>query len=153
VRRPVVVLAHLVTIGAATWVLAQMFTARVAPQPLNLVLWLALGAVAHDFVLLPAYSLVDRLIRFVPRDAVNHVRVPLAVSGVLLLVWFPLVLDRQPSGYVNSLGHEPPDFLGRWLAVSGGIAALSAVVYAVRRLKGPSTLTAGRAAAPPRSSP
>jgi hypothetical protein len=146
VRRPLVLLAHLVAIGAAAWVLAQMFTARVAPQPLNLVLWLALGAVVHDFALLPAYSLVDRLVRLLPRDAVNHVRVPLAVSGVLLLVWFPLILDRQPSGYVNALGRQPPDFLGRWLAATGGLAALSALIYAVRRVR------AGRAAAPPPSS-
>jgi hypothetical protein len=145
VRRPHVLLAHVVVIGAAAWVLAQMFTARVAPQPLNLALWLALGAVVHDLVLLPAYSLADRAIRRLPRDAVNHVRVPLAVSGVLLLVWFPLILHRQPSGYVNALGRPPPDYLGRWVAVTAGLAALSAVVYALRRLR------AGRAAAPPRS--
>jgi hypothetical protein len=133
---PLHLLGHLALIAFAAWVLAQMFRGAVAPQPLNLLLWLLLGAVVHDLVLLPAYSAGDRVLRRLPADAVNHVRFPLAVSGVLLLVWFPLILQRRPSGYVNALGHEPPDYLGRWLAITGGLAALSALVYAVRRFRG-----------------
>jgi hypothetical protein len=132
---PLHLLGHLVLIAFAAWVLAQMFRAPVAPRPLNLLLWLLLGAVVHDLVALPAYSAVDRLLRRLPADAVNHVRFPLAVSAVLFLVWFPLILQRQPSGYVNALGHEPHDYLGRWLAIAAGLALLSAVVYAVRRLR------------------
>ena len=141
---PLHLLGHLLLIGAAAWVLAQMFRVGVAPQPLNLILWLALGAVVHDLVLLPAYSLLDRLLRRLPGPLVNHVRFPLAISGVLLLVWFPLILERRPSGYVNALGEEPPDYFGRWLAVTAGLAVASALVYAVRRLTGSRS-----AAAPP----
>jgi hypothetical protein len=142
---PLHLVAHVALIAFAAWVLAQMFRVTVAPQPLNLVLWLALGAVVHDLVLLPAYALADRAIRLLPAGAVNHVRVPLAVSGLLLLVWFPLILDRQPANYVNALGREPPDYLGRWIAMTGGLVLASALVYAVRRLKG------SRAAARPQS--
>ena len=142
---PLHLVAHLAVIAFAAWALAQMFRVNVAPQPLNLVVWLALGAVVHDLVLLPAYAIVDRGIRLLPATAVNHVRFPLAVSALLLFVWFPLILNRQPANYVNALGREPPDYLGRWLAVTGGLALASALVYVVRRLTG------SRAAAHPPS--
>ena len=81
-----------------------MFHVNVAPQPLNLALWLFLGALVHDLLLLPLYSGADALIRRLPAPLINHVRFPVAISAVLLLVWFPLILQRQPSGYVNALG-------------------------------------------------
>jgi hypothetical protein len=125
---------HLVLIAITAWLLAQMFHVRVAPQPLNLALWLALGAVVHDLLLLPLYSGADALIRRLPAPLINHVRFPVAISAVLLLVWFPLILQRRPSGYVNALGRQPPDYLGRWLAVTAGLLIVSALVYGVRRL-------------------
>jgi hypothetical protein len=135
-------IAHLALIAIAAWLLAQMFRITVAPRPLNLALWLALGAVAVDLLLLPLYSGADALIRRLPAPLINHVRFPVVISAVLLLVWFPLILQRRPSGYVNALGREPPDYLGRWLAVTAGLFVLSALVLAVRRL------TASRAGAP-----
>jgi nitric oxide reductase large subunit len=134
-------IAHLALIAIAAWLLAQMFRITVAPRPLNLALWLALGAVAVDLLLLPLYSGADALIRRLPAPLINHVRFPVAISAVLLLVWFPLILQRQPSGYVNALGRQPPDYLGRGLAVTAGLFVLSALVLAVRRL------TASRAGA------
>jgi hypothetical protein len=128
------VAGHLVLIAITAWVLAQMFRVDVAPQPLNLALWLALGAVVHDLLLLPLYAGADALIRRLPGPLVNHVRFPVAISAVLMLVWFPLILHRQPANYVNALGREPPDYLGRWLAVTAGLFVLSALVYAARRL-------------------
>ncbi len=133
---------HVLLIAITAWLLAQMFRVAIAPQPLNLALWLALGAVAVDLLLLPLYSGADALIRRLPAALINHVRFPVAISAVLLLVWFPLILQRQPSGYVNALGREPPDYLGRWLAVTAGLFVLSALVLAVRRLM------ASRAGAP-----
>jgi hypothetical protein len=145
---PLHLAGHLALVALAAWVLWHMFGSDVAPRPLNLLLWLALGALVHDLVLLPAYSLVDRAVRRLPADLVNHVRFPLALSGLLLLVWFPLILERQPGAYVNALGRQPPDFLGRWLAVSAGLFILSALVFALRRAAG-----RGRAAPPARPAP
>ena len=129
---PLHLVAHLALIAFTAWALAQMFGLGVAPQPLNLVLWLALGAVVHDLVILPAYALVDRAIRLLPPAAINHVR-------------FAWLNWRTGSILWSALGHEPPDYLGRWLAVTGGLIAASALVYAVRRLRG------SRAAARPPS--
>jgi hypothetical protein len=131
---PLHLLGHLALVALAAFALSKMFRADVAPRPANLALWLALGALVHDLVLLPAYSLVDRAVRLLPAPLVNHVRFPMAISGLLLLVWFPLILERQPRNYVNALGREPPDFLGRWLAVTAALFAVSALLYAVRRI-------------------
>lgn len=66
---------------------------------------------------------------------VNHVRVPMVISATLFLVFLPRILDRQPQNFVNALGHAPPDYLGRWLAVSAALVVGSALLYAVRRLR------------------
>jgi hypothetical protein len=132
-------LGHLALVALAAWALAQMFGADVAPRPLNLVVWLAAGALVHDLLLLPAYALLDRGLRALARRdpaLLQHVRIPAVVSGALLLVWFPRILDRQPQNYVNALGHAPPDYLGRWLAITAGVALVSAAAYAARRVRG-----------------
>lgn len=130
-------LGHLAAATVVAFALAQMFQPDIAPFPLNLVLWLFAGALIHDLVLLPGYSAADRALRAVaPADAVNHVRFPAAVAGVTLLAYFPRILDRQPQNYERALGHPPPDYLGRWLAFTAALFALSAVAYAARRLTG-----------------
>jgi hypothetical protein len=139
---PLHLLVHVAGIAAGAYALSRAFGAEFAPMPLNLALWLLLGALLHDLVLLPAYSALDALARRVVGrtggrtavPAINHVRVPAVVSGVVLLVYAPRIVDRQPRNVVNALGHPPPDYLGRWLALTGAVAALSAVVYAIRVL-------------------
>ncbi len=126
---------HLLAIAVAAWALSHMFDARFAPYPLNLALWLVGGALLHDLVLLPAYSAADAAARRVlPADVLNHVRVPAAVSGIVLLVYFPLILDRQPRNFERALGYAPPDYLARWLWFTAALFATSAVLFAVRRL-------------------
>ena len=72
--------AHVLLIAITAWLLAQMFHVNVAPQPLNLALWLFLGALVHDLLLLPLYSGADALIRRLPAVLINHVRFPVAIS-------------------------------------------------------------------------
>ena len=132
---------HLVAI-AASFALAAYALLQVLDQPraLDLVLWLAAAVVAHDLVLLPVYSLMA-LIAYRGLDvsggdpvrvaALNHVRLPAMLSGLALLVWFPLILglsDRYERA--TGLGIEP--YLGRWLLLTGAAFALSAVLFAVR---------------------
>ncbi|MBJ7328368.1 MAG: hypothetical protein JHC95_00635 [Solirubrobacteraceae bacterium] len=141
-------LGQLAMFAVVGFALAQMFQPRVAPEPLNLALWLVGGALVHDLLLLPGYSAVDSgLRRFLPAGALNFVRVPLAIAGLTFLLFIGLILDRQPGNYERALGHPPPDFLGRWLLFCGALFAGSAVLYAARRLTG------GRSAAARRSAP
>ncbi|MFE2141427.1 hypothetical protein ACFXA3_06645 [Streptomyces sp. NPDC059456] len=112
---------------------------------LGVAVWFVGAALLHDLVLLPLYSVTDRAAQAlftrgpgptppVPRVSVNHVRVPAFVSGVLLLVWWPLVFRRV--GHYTAATALPADgFLGRWLLITAALFAASAVVLVVRTLR------------------
>jgi len=143
---PLHLVGHLLVIAVAAYALSVMFQEQFAPRPWNLLLWLFGGAVLHDAVLLPAYSAVNVVVaRFAgPRPAravpvLNYLRVPAVIAGILLLTFAPRIFNGQPQNYERALGHAPPDYLGRWLAVTAALFAVSAVMYVGRRL------TAGRA--------
>ena len=70
---------------------------------------------------------------------INYVRVPAALSGLLLLVWFPLIL-RLTASYHASTTLSPEPYLWHWLAVTGVLFLLSAVAFAAR-LRGTSQRT------------
>ncbi|MFJ6783249.1 hypothetical protein [Streptomyces yangpuensis] len=104
-------------------------------------LWFVGAALVHDLVLLPLYSVTDRAAQAVcgtsrARDSVvrvgvNHVRVPAFVAGVLLLVWWPLIL-RRVDHFTSYTGLPADGFLARWLLITAALFAASAVVLLVR---------------------
>jgi hypothetical protein len=51
---------------------------------------------------------------------------------VLLLVYFPLILSKAPATYERNTGRPPPDYLGRWLAITAGLFAASGLLWAFR---------------------
>ncbi|MFD9359659.1 hypothetical protein [Streptomyces sp. NPDC060031] len=109
---------------------------------LGVAVWFVGAALLHDLVLLPLYSVTDRAAQAlftrgpgptppVPRVSVNYVRVPAFVSGVLLLVWWPLVL-RRVEHYTAATALPAGGFLGRWLLITAALFAASAVILVVR---------------------
>ncbi|MFE3582740.1 hypothetical protein [Streptomyces vinaceus] len=109
---------------------------------LGVAVWFVGAALLHDLVLLPLYSVTDRAVQAlctrghgptppVPRVSVNYVRVPAFVSGVLLLVWWPLVL-RRVEHYTAATALPADGFLGRWLLITAALFAASASVLIVR---------------------
>ena len=128
--------AHGLLFAAVGWVLLRVLAIRGAGDVL---LWLGAALVAHDLVLLPLYTLVDRGAARVSRRAaargvplVNHVRVPAALAGLTLLVFFPLIAGKSDANLERASGVEPTGYLGRWLALVAALFALSAVLYAIR---------------------
>jgi hypothetical protein len=104
---------------------------------LSVVAWVVAGAMLHDLVLLPLYSLLDRGARAaVGVRAINHVRVPAAIAGVLLLVWLPLILGRSRGAYEAVAGHPPEGYATRWLLITAGLFAASALLYGLRAVAG-----------------
>ncbi|MFF3209478.1 hypothetical protein ACFYYB_02335 [Streptomyces sp. NPDC002886] len=109
---------------------------------MGVVIWFVGAAVLHDMVLLPAYSLTDRAAQRLfrgrgatdaatPKAGVNHLRVPAFVSGVLFLVWWPLILRK--GGHYTAYTALPADgFLARWLLITAALFLGSAVVLLVR---------------------
>lgn len=105
-------------------------------------IWFVGAALLHDLVLLPAYSLTDRAAEFlfrgrtaapvsVQRPSVNYFRVPAFVSGVLFLVWWPLIL-QQGGHYSAYTALSADGFLARWLLITAGLLITSAIILLVR---------------------
>ncbi len=63
---------------------------------------------------------------------INYVRIPVAFSLLLLLVFFPLILGLSEPEYHRASGLTTQPYLWRWLAVTGVLFAGSAVLYALR---------------------
>ncbi|MER6776693.1 MULTISPECIES: hypothetical protein [unclassified Streptomyces] len=135
---PLHLLLVLVSFALAVYAGLRLFEG----DTLGVAVWFVGAALLHDLVLLPLYSVTDRAAQAlftrgsgptppVPRVSVNYVRVPAFVSGVLLLVWWPLVF-RRVEHYTAATALPADGFLGRWLLVTGALFAASAVVLAVR---------------------
>lgn len=123
---PLHLLAHLAAFALVAYAGLQLLdTGGVA----NILLWLVGAVVVHDFVLLPFYGGLDRAARRVtPRRAVNYLRVPAGLSGLLALVYFPSILGRGEQTFVTLSGLAPEGYLARWLIVTGALFGASALL-------------------------
>jgi hypothetical protein len=98
------------------------------------VAWLAGAIVAHDLVLFPIYTALGLVVaRVVAGAALNHLRVPILLCALALLVWFPLILRKRPAGYMRATGMSADVYLERWLLLSAALLVGSAVILALRR--------------------
>lgn len=133
---PAHLVGHLVLFALAGYVLTRLFDARAFA---NVLLWFVGAALLHDFVLAPGYLAIDRLLVRSP-GLVNFVRIPLLISGLLLLVWFPLILALSSGSYERVAGIPVEGYATRWLGVSAALFALSALAFmgraAARRRRG-----------------
>ncbi|MFE1776068.1 hypothetical protein [Streptomyces sp. NPDC059008] len=101
------------------------------------VVWFVGAALLHDLVLLPLYACADRAVAAYAAGTARHtawtgyVRVPAALSGLLLLVWFPLIAGSAGSGsaahFEAATGLSGQGFLTRWLLITAGLFAVSAL--------------------------
>jgi hypothetical protein len=114
-----------------------------AGNPIGIGAWFIGSAVAHDLMLFPLYAGLDAalvmLLRRRPGLAtvvgvpwLNYLRIPAMVSGLLLLVWSPLILRTSDTAYHAASGLSAQPFLPRWLAVTGVLFAISTATLAVR---------------------
>jgi hypothetical protein len=130
-------LAHIAAFAIAAYALAQIINGG---RAVNFIFWFAGAALLHDLVFLPLYSLLDTLARLGahgPRlhatvPVINHVRVPALISGLLLLVYLPLIFAPGDSTYYGATGHHIEGYARNWLLITAALFAGSAVVYAVR---------------------
>jgi hypothetical protein len=98
-------------------------------------LWFVGAALLHDLVLLPLYAAADRALVKASgrrRDLVMYVRVPAALSALLLLVWFPLITGQVTTRYPSATGLSADGFLPRWLLVTAVLFGGSAVLFLLR---------------------
>jgi hypothetical protein len=131
---------HLLSL-LACFALAGYAAAQLVPsRPLGVAVWFLGAVIGHDLLLVPLYSLADRSAGAVFRHRapglpavawVNYVRVPAALSGLLLLIWFPLIF-RLTAVYHASTTLSADPYVWHWLAVTGALFLLSAVAFAIR---------------------
>ena len=128
--------AALLVAGAA---IAGWFQSFPGPTAVQVLAWFLGAIVAHDLVLLPLYSLLDRIAfgqdrgrrPLVDRSAVTYIRVPALLSALLLLVFFPEIFRLGNRNFFVASGLHQRVFLTRYLLTCGVLFGASAVAYAV----------------------
>lgn len=128
---------HLVLMAASFALAAYAGVRLLAGDTFGVIVWFVGAALVHDLVLVPVYGAADRLLcRSAGRRpaAVNFVRVPAFLSGLLLLMWFPLI-TRQAVHYEPASGLSPDVFLGNWLLITAALFTVSALWLVVRTVR------------------
>jgi hypothetical protein len=119
--------------------------------------WFIGAVIGHDLLLMPLYTLADRSAASVFRHRpqalpavpwINYLRVPAALSGLLLLIWFPLIF-RLPTRFPATTTLPLDPYLWHWLAVTGALFLLSAVAFALRLRTGQRRARRSTNGAPP----
>lgn len=135
---PLHLLGQLVAFAIAAYAFTQIIDVR-STDNLNLLIWFVAGALLHDLLFVPVYLVLDLVMRLGVQDhalrdlrVVNHVRVPVAICGVLFLVAFSLILGKNEESFARTAGEQPPDYLSRWLLICAVVFGASALLYAVR---------------------
>ena len=112
----------------------------VGSRPLAVAVWFLGAVIGHDLLLMPLYAIADRSVMAAIRHRapglpatpwINYLRVPAALSGLLLLVWSPLIF-RLSAAYQGSTTLSPNPYVWHWLAVTGALFLLSAGAFALR---------------------
>jgi hypothetical protein len=138
--RPVIGSPFQLLLLACSFALAGYAGVRLlADDWFGVVLWFVGAALLHDLVLLPLYAVADRAVvrgfgAVRRREWAPYVRVPAAFSGLLLLVWFPLISGRVDAGYRSVAGLSADGFLARWLLITAVLFGGSALLLALRPL-------------------
>ncbi|HEX3822835.1 MAG TPA: hypothetical protein VHV79_00035 [Mycobacteriales bacterium] len=140
---PLHLLAFIASFALAGYAATELFhtmTIRVA-------VWFVGAALGHDLLLVPLYSLANislaKIWQRVPRPEsvpwLNYIRFPVAISALLLVIFFPEISRRRTAQFASSgLSNHP--YFAHWLLITGILFAVSALTYAIRlrRVSGPS---------------
>ena len=126
---PLHLIAHLAAFALSAFALLQVLGTRTA---MTIVVWLVASAVLHDLVLLPFYGALDRLAIRATGPAINYVRIPALISGLLLLVFFPAISGKGNGAFHGVSGLDYEGYLARWLLVTAGLFLLSGATYLLR---------------------
>jgi hypothetical protein len=126
--------AHLLVL-VASFAIAGAAVVGWVQRPRDLegvLIWFAAAVALHDFVLLPLYSLLDRItVARLPVRSAAYVRVPAIISGLLMLVLFPTILGFGAHREQAASGIAEHGYLLRWLLLTAALFLASALVYAL----------------------
>ncbi len=126
--------AHLLaTVASVAIAAAAVVGWTQRPQDLkNVLIWFVAAILVHDIVLLPVYSVADRLtLGRLPARVATHVRVPALISALVLAAVFPTVFGFGAHTEYAASGIAEHGYLARWLLLTGCLFALSGLGYAL----------------------
>lgn len=135
---PLHLAAHLFAFAIAAFALDRIFSGGDVKE---LLLWYLGFVIAHDLIFLPSYCGLDRiarwtLSRFQARrravPGINHVRVPALISGLLLIIYAPLISGVARFDYAYLTGHQLGPFLRNWFLITAALFLGSGGIYALR---------------------
>jgi hypothetical protein len=101
--------------------------------------WFVAAVVAHDGLLSPLAAAADAVLRVALRRSaarsttVNYIRVPALGAALTFLMFLPGIIRQGEPVVRGQSGLDQAPFLGRWLLLVAAMAAVSALVYGVRR--------------------
>lgn len=127
------VLAYLALLPLCAWGLLEMLTVLSPTGARRVAIWLVACVVLHDLVALPLYTGADRAARAVLGGAINYVRVPVALSVLMLVVFLGTIAEKGEGSYHAVSGRSYDGYAARWLLVSGALFAASGLLYLLRR--------------------
>jgi hypothetical protein len=134
---PLHLIGHILAFAAFVWAFRQILGGGYV---VNYVAWFVGAAILHDIVLVPVYSLIDRIARRETRHAfgprINYLRAPAIISAILLLVYSPLILGYSDRNYRADTGHAVQHELRNWLLITAGLFVASGLVFLARHARG-----------------
>jgi hypothetical protein len=102
--------------------------------------WFVAAVAVHDGLLSPLAAVADAVLRSGLRrfaharpTTVNYIRVPALGAALTLLMFLPGIIRQGEPVVVGQTGLDQSPFLVRWLLLVAAMAAVSAIVYGVRR--------------------
>jgi len=132
-------IVHVLAFALAAWSIMEISGIGGA---LTVLVWFIGAVIIHDALVLPMYSTADRGAQGVAAvldrggsarvRVVNHLRVPFALSAVMLLAFAPLIFGKGDQALERVSGIDPSGYGLRWLVLTVLVFAGSALVYAVR---------------------
>jgi hypothetical protein len=139
-----------VTLGVAGYAVVWLLAGEQASW-LRIGVWFLAGVVVNDLVLNPLAAGVDGVLRSGLRwlpdrpaapTTINHIRLPLLGAALTFLVFFPGIVRQGEPVVLGQTGLDQSPFLLRWVLLVVGMAAVSALVFAVRARRAVTTPSA-----------
>ena len=137
---PLHLLAHLAGFAIIALPLDRIFSGGGGVTAL--LIWYLGIVIAHDLVFVPVYIGLDHLFRAtvarlpLPTHTgpavINHVRAPVVISALLLIIYFPLISRQAEGGFFALSGHQLTHYLRNWLLITVALFLGSALIYAAR---------------------
>ena len=107
-----------------------------------ILVWFVICVVLHDGVGWPIYAWADRVLTRLARPGaarggprvtwINHVRVPTVISGLLFVMFAPMIFRLGTSSFEGITGFSENVYLWNWLLVSAILFGASGVLFLVR---------------------